>query len=162
VTTLLSSPLAIATAMREVDVLVCAVLVPGASAPKLVTREMVRSMGPGAVIVDVAIDQGGTCETSRATTHRHPVYVEEGVVHYCVANMPGAVPITATAALTAATLPYVRAIARLGPRAALLADAALAKGVLVSEGHVIHPALAASLEMEAVPLTSAMPKLVDS
>jgi alanine dehydrogenase len=162
VTTLLSSPLAIATAMREVDVLVCAVLVPGASAPKLVTREMVRSMGPGAVIVDVAIDQGGTCETSRATTHRHPVYVEEGVVHYCVANMPGAVPITATAALTAATLPYVRAIARLGPRAALLADAALAKGVLVSEGHVIHPALAASLEMEAVPLASAMPKLVDS
>ena len=114
-------------------------------------------MGVGAVIVDVAIDQGGTCETSRPTTHKDPVYVEEGVVHYCVSNMPGAVPITATAALTAATLPYVREIARLGPHKALLSDPALAKGVLVSEGHVIHPALAESLGVEAVALGVAMP-----
>jgi alanine dehydrogenase len=118
---------------------------------------MVRGMKPGSVIVDVAIDQGGTTETSRATTHNDPVYVEEGVVHYCVANMPGAVPVTATAALTAATLPYVREIAKLGPREALMSDPALAKGVLVSEGHVIHPALAESLGMRDVPLAEAMP-----
>jgi alanine dehydrogenase len=156
-TTLLSSPLGIATALREADILVCAVLVPGATAPKLVTREMVRSMGPGAVIVDVSIDQGGTCETSRPTTHNDPVYVEEGVVHYCVANMPGAVPVTSTAALTAATLPYVRKIASLGPRKALLSDPALAGGVLVSEGHVVHPALAESLALPHVPLADVLP-----
>jgi alanine dehydrogenase len=155
--TLLASPLGIASALREADIVVCAVLVPGASAPKIVTREMVRGMKPGSVIVDVAIDQGGTTETSRPTTHNDPVYVEEGVVHYCVANMPGAVPVTATAALTAATLPYVRAIAKLGPREALMSDPALAKGVLVSEGHVIHPALAESLGLPAVPLADAMP-----
>ena len=107
--------------------------------------------------MDVSIDQGGTCETSRVTTHADPVYVEEGVVHYCVANMPGAVPVTSTAALTAATLPYVREIARLGPRAALLANDALAKGVLVSEGHVVHPGLADSLAVPAVALAEAMP-----
>ena len=151
-TALMSSPLAIANALREADILICAVLVPGAAAPKLVTREMVRGMGAGAVIVDVAIDQGGTCETSRVTTHSDPIYVEEGVVHYCVANMPGAVPMTATAALTAATLPYVRTIARMGSRQALLSNAALAKGVLVSEGQVVHPALAESLGMSTVPL----------
>src|SRR5438445_11574739 len=110
----MSSPFAIAEALRGADVLICAVLVPGAAAPRLVTREMVRSMGQGAVIVDVSIDQGGTCETSRPTTHDDPVYVEEGVVHYCVANMPGAVPRPSTAALTAATLPYRRKPANLG------------------------------------------------
>ncbi len=156
-TTLLSSPMAIGSALAEADIVVCAVLVPGATAPKLVTREMVRLMAPGSVIVDVSIDQGGTCETSRVTTHADPVYVEEGVVHYCVANMPGAVPVTSTAALTAATLPYVREIARLGPRAALLANDALAKGVLVSEGHVVHPGLADSLAVPAVALAEAMP-----
>jgi alanine dehydrogenase len=156
-TTLLSSPLAIAGALREADIVVCAVLVPGASAPKLITREMVRAMKQGSVIVDVSIDQGGTAETSRPTTHNDPVYVEEGVVHYCVANMPGAVPVTATAALTAATFPYVREIARLGPREALMSDPALAKGVLVSEGHVVHPALAESLGLPHVPLADAMP-----
>jgi alanine dehydrogenase len=155
--TLLSSPLGIATALRDADILICGVLVPGASAPKLVTRDMVRSMGAGAVIVDVAIDQGGTCETSRPTTHKDPVYVEEGVVHYCVANMPGAVPVTSTAALTAATLPYVRKIAALGPREALRADAALARGVLVSEGHAVHPALAESLGLPHVPLGEVLP-----
>jgi alanine dehydrogenase len=156
-TALMSSPLAITNALRDADILICAVLVPGASAPKLVTREMVRSMGPGAVIVDVSIDQGGTCETSRPTTHDAPVYVEEGVVHYCVANMPGAVPITSTAALTAATLPWVLKLANLGTREALLTDAALAKGVLVSEGAVTYPALAESLHLPYVPLEKALP-----
>jgi alanine dehydrogenase len=156
-TALMSSPLAIANALRAADVLICAVLVPGAAAPQLVTREMVRAMGPGAVIVDVSIDQGGTCETSRPTTHHDPVYVEEGVVHYCVANMPGAVPITSTAALTAATLPYVLKLANLGTREALLADVALAKGVLVSEGSVTYAALAESLHLPYVPLEQALP-----
>jgi alanine dehydrogenase len=158
-TTLLSSPLAISAALRDADIVIGAVLIPGASAPKVVTREMVRGMKPGSVIVDVAIDQGGATETSRPTTHGDPVYVEEGVVHYCVSNMPGAVPVTATAALTAATLPYVREIARRGPRDALLADAALASGVLVSEGHVVHVALAESLGLPAVPLAEAMPNV---
>jgi len=161
-TTLLSSPLAIAGALARADILVCAVLVPGASAPRLVTREMVRSMAPGSVIVDVSIDQGGTCETSRPTTHADPVYVEEGVVHYCVANMPGAVPVTSTAALTSATLPYILEIARLGPRQALLSDEALAKGVLVSEGHVVHAALAESLGLPHVALAEAMPNQFSS
>jgi alanine dehydrogenase len=156
-TALMSSPLAIANALRHADVLICAVLVPGAAAPRLVTREMARGMGPGAVIVDVSIDQGGTCETSRPTTHHDPVYVEEGVVHYCVANMPGAVPITSTAALTAATLPYVLELANLGTREALLADVALAKGVLVSEGSVTYAALAESLHLPYVPLERALP-----
>ena len=156
-TGLMSSPLAIAAALREADILICAVLVPGAAAPRLVTREMVRGMGPGAVIVDVSIDQGGACETSRPTTHHDPVYVEEGVVHYCVANMPGAVPITSTAALTSATLPYVLRLANMGTREALLADAALAHGVLVSEGAVTYAALADSLHMPYVPLDQALP-----
>src|SRR5262245_58477318 len=118
---------------------------------------MVRSMGAGAVIVDVSIDQGGTCETSRVTIHDDPIYVEEGVVHYCVGNMPGAVPVTATAALTAATLPYVVKLAELGPRKAVLEDAALAKGVQVSEGLVTHEALAESLHMPFVPVREALP-----
>jgi alanine dehydrogenase len=158
VTALQMSPMAIRQALRNADALVCAVLVPGAAAPKLVNREMVRSMGEGAVIVDVSIDQGGTTETSRPTTHDDPVYFEEGVVHYCVSNMPGAVPITATAALTAATLPYVLKLADLGPRRALTEDRALAGGVLVSEGAVTHEALAASLHLPFVPLAKALPE----
>jgi len=157
-TALMSSRLAIAGAMEGADVLICAVLVPGAAAPKLVTRDMVRGMGAGAVIVDVSIDQGGTCETSRPTTHDEPIYVEEGVVHYCVSNMPGAVPITSTAALTAATLPYVLQIADAGAREAVKRDEALARGVLVSEGAVTHEALAASLELPFVPLERALPQ----
>ncbi|HYM16366.1 MAG TPA: alanine dehydrogenase [Dehalococcoidia bacterium] len=156
-TALMSSPLAITRALKGTDALICAVLVPGAAAPKLVTRKMVHGMGQGAVIVDVSIDQGGTCETSRVTTHDHPVYVEEGVVHYCVGNMPGAVPQTSTAALTGATLPYVLKLANLGTRQALLDDAALAKGVLVSEGQVTYEALAASLGLPYVELARALP-----
>ncbi|MEX0750589.1 MAG: alanine dehydrogenase, partial [Dehalococcoidia bacterium] len=153
-----SSRLAIAHAMESADVLICAVLVPGAAAPKLVTRDMVRGMGEGTVIVDVSIDQGGTCETSRPTTHEEPIYVEERVVHYCVSNMPGAVPMTSTAALTAATLPYVLEIAGLGSRLAVEQNAALARGVLVSEGAVTHEALAASLELPFVPLERVLPQ----
>ncbi len=156
-TALQTSPLAIAQSLRSADVLICAVLVPGAAAPRLVTREMVRGMGEGAVIVDVSNDQGGACETSHATTHDDPVYVDEGVVHYCVANMPGAVPVTATAALTAATLPYILKIAALGARQAVIEDAALAKGVLISEGAVTHEALAGSLHLPFVPLSRALP-----
>lgn len=156
-TALQTSRSAIASALTNADVLICAVLVPGAAAPKLVTREMVRAMGKGAVIVDVSIDQGGTCETSRVTIHDDPIYVEEGVVHYCVANMPGAVPVTATAALTAATLPYVLKIAELGTRRAVLEDSALALGVQVSEGAVTHRALAESLDLPFVPVSEALP-----
>jgi alanine dehydrogenase len=155
--TLMSSRLAIMEALTDADVLICAVLVPGAAAPKLVTREMVRRMGAGAVVVDVSIDQGGACETSRPTTHDDPVYVAEDVVHYCVSNIPGAVPQTATAALTAATLPYVLRLADMGTRAALLSDESLARGVLVSEGAVTHEALAQSLELPFVPLHEALP-----
>jgi alanine dehydrogenase len=155
--TLLTNPLEITQALRTADIVVCAVLVPGAAAPKLITRSMVRAMPAGSVIVDVSIDQGGTSETSHPTTHDDPVYVEEGVVHYCVANMPGAVPITATSALTAATLPYVMTIANSGTRVAVTSDPALARGVLVSEGAVTHKALATSLELPYVSLADALP-----
>ena len=125
--TRVTSPVVLEEELRGADILIGAVLVPGGIAPKLVTREMVRSMGPGAVIVDVCIDQGGICETSRPTTHTDPIYVEEGVIHYCVANMPGAVPRTSTEALTSATLPYVLKLADRGLDA-LRDDPALAAG----------------------------------
>ena len=112
----MSSSLQIEESVAEADVVIGAVLIPGALAPKLVTREMVAGMKEGSVVCDVAIDQGGCFETSRPTTHSEPVYVVDGVTHYCVANMPGAVPITSTKALTNATLPYVEAIADLGLR----------------------------------------------
>ena len=111
VTLLMTSSLQIAASVEDADLVIGAVLIPGALAPKLVTREMIASMKDGAVVVDVAIDQGGCFETSHATTHSDPVYVVDGVIHYCVANMPGGVPITSTKALTNATLPYVEAIA---------------------------------------------------
>jgi len=135
------------------DVVIGAVLVPGASAPRLVTREMIASMSPGAVIVDVAIDQGGISETSRPTTHEAPTYVLEGIVHYCVANMPGAVPVTASHALNNATLPFVLALAREGKRA-LQADSHLLAGLNVCRGQLTHPAVARSLGLiSAEPLS---------
>src|SRR5438094_4585932 len=112
VTLLMSSSLQIAASVEDADLVIGAVLIPGALAPKLVTREMIAGMKSGAVVVDVAIDQGGCFETSRPTTHADPVYVVDDVIHYCVANMPGGVPITSTKALTNATLPYGEAIAR--------------------------------------------------
>src|SRR5437773_6911612 len=122
VSLVMSSSLQIEESLRGADVVIGAVLIPGAVAPKLITREMVRGMTDGSVLADVAIDQGGCAETSRPTTHSHPVYTVEGVTHYCVANMPGAVPITSTKALTNATLPYVEAIADFGLAEAVARD----------------------------------------
>jgi alanine dehydrogenase len=129
----------------DADLVVGAVLIVGAAAPKLVTRAMVKRMKPGAVLVDIAIDQGGCFETSHPTTHAEPTFVVDGVIHYCVANMPGAVPRTSTFALTNATLPYVRALADLGWKAAFEKDPGLAAGLNVHEGKVTHQAVAAAL-----------------
>jgi len=127
---------ALAEALAQADLVIGAVLVPGAAAPKLVTREMLKTMKPGAVLVDVAIDQGGCFETSHATTHADPTYIVDGIVHYCVANMPGAVARTSTYALNNATLPHVLKLANLGWREALLADSHLRAGLNVWKGRV--------------------------
>jgi len=157
VTLLMSSSLQIAASVEDADLVIGAVLVPGALAPKLVTREMIAGMKEGAVVVDVAIDQGGCFETSHATTHADPVYVVDSVTHYCVANMPGGVPVTSTKALTNATLPYVEAIARHGVREAVAADPALAKGVNVVEGKVTYEAVAEAHGLEYTPLEDVLP-----
>jgi len=130
------------------DLVIGAVLIAGAAAPKLVTREMVRRMKPGAVLVDISIDQGGCFETSRPTTHAEPTFVLDEVVHYCVTNMPGAVPRTSTFALSGATLPFVRSLADLGWEAALAADPHLARGLNVHDGHITHEAAAQALHLE--------------
>ncbi len=142
--TLYSSEAHLMELLPEVDLLIGAVLVPGARAPKLITRPMLRRMRPGSVVVDIAIDQGGCCETSRPTTHENPVFVEEGVVHYCVANMPGAYARTATQALTSATFRYIEELADHGLAGACRRQAALASGINVMEGHVTHAAVAAA------------------
>lgn len=129
----------------DADLVIGAVLLVGAAAPKLVTRSMVKKMKTGAVVVDIAIDQGGCFETSHPTTHAEPTFVVDGVIHYCVANMPGAVPRTSTFALTNATLPYVRAIAELGWEEALRRDAGLAAGLNVHAGRIVHPAVTTAL-----------------
>ncbi|THF65109.1 alanine dehydrogenase [Pseudothauera rhizosphaerae] len=147
---------AVAEAVVGADLVIGAVLLPGAAAPRLITRDMLRSMRPGSVIVDVAIDQGGCCETSRPTTHADPTYVEEGVVHYCVANMPGAVARTSTYALNAATLPYVLALAGKGWRAALAEDPHLAAGLNVCNGRLTHPQVAAALGQPCCPPDEAL------
>lgn len=131
----------------EADLVVGAVLVPGGAAPKLLSRDVVRRMKPGSVLVDVAIDQGGCFETSRPTTHQAPTYVVDDVVHYCVANMPGAVPRTSTLALTNATLPYARRLARDGWQRACRADGALRLGLNVVDGQVVYPAVAEAFGM---------------
>jgi alanine dehydrogenase len=154
---LMSSALQIEESVVGADVVIGAVLIPGAVAPKLVTREMVRGMKDGAVIADVAIDQGGCVETARPTTHSDPVYTVDGVTHYCVANMPGAVPITSTKALTNATLPYVEAIAEHGARLAIVQDPALARGVNVLDGKVTYEAVAEAHGLEYTPLEDVLP-----
>jgi alanine dehydrogenase len=139
---------------REViaaDLVIGAVLIPGAAAPKLVSRALVRAMKPGAVMVDISIDQGGCFETSRPTTHAAPTYVEEGVVHYCVTNMPGAVARTSTVALNNATLPYVLALADHGWQRALREDAHLRNGLNICRGRVTHPAVARDLDFPFTP-----------
>src|SRR6266705_2167495 len=140
------------------DLLIGAVLVPGAAAPKLVSRQLVRSMKPGSVIVDISIDQGGCFETSRPTTHAAPTFVDEGVVHYCVTNMPGAVAHTSAVALNNATLPFVLAIADRGWRRALSDDPHLRNGLNVCRGQLTHPAVAHDL---GLPLTAAERALTD-
>lgn len=143
VQTLLSNSYNIANAVRSADLVVGCVLIPGAKAPKLVTEEMVKTMRPGSVLVDVAIDQGGSIESiDRITTHSDPYFVKHGVLHYSVANMPGAVPRTSTLALTGATLPYALKIANLGAEAACRADPALMKGLNTYRGHLTFRAVA--------------------
>jgi alanine dehydrogenase len=154
---LMSSALQIEESVAGAEVVIGAVLIPGAVAPKLVTREMVRGMKEGSVIADVAIDQGGCVETARPTTHSDPVYTVDGVTHYCVANMPGAVPITSTKALTNATLPYVEEIAEFGLRLAILRDPALARGVNVFEGKITYEAVAEAHGLEYTPLEDVLP-----
>ncbi len=146
--TVYSTAHAIEELVRDADLVIGAVLIAGAAAPKLVTRAMVKTMKPGAVLVDIAIDQGGCFETSRPTTHAEPTYVLDGVIHYCVTNMPGAVPRTSTFALTNATLPYVKAIADQGWRAALASDAGLARGLNVHAGQLTHEAVARALGID--------------
>jgi alanine dehydrogenase len=156
VSLLMSSTLQVEESLKEADLVIGAVLIPGALAPKLVTRDMLVSMKEGSVLVDVAIDQGGCAETSRATTHDDPVYTIEGVIHYCVANMPGAVPITSTRALTNVTLPYVEAIAEHGVVDAIRQDRALARGVNVVGGRVTYEAVAEAHGLEYTPLDDAL------
>ncbi|MDX6448366.1 MAG: alanine dehydrogenase [Gaiellaceae bacterium] len=157
VSLVMSSSLQIEESVTEADVVIGAVLIPGAVAPKLVTREMVRAMKAGAVFCDVAIDQGGCAETSHPTTHSDPVYEVDGVTHYCVANMPGAVPITSTKALTNATLPYVEAVADHGLAEAVARDPALARGVNVLDGRVTYQAVAEAHDLEYTPLEDVLP-----
>jgi alanine dehydrogenase len=145
ITTLASNRGTVERCVAEADLVIGAVLVAGGRAPVVVTEAMVRSMRPGSVIVDVAIDQGGCVATSRETTHHDPTYVLHGVVHYCVGNIPGAVPATSTHALTNATLPYLVALATKGVDGAVAEDPALAEGLNVRGGEVVHPAVAAAL-----------------
>jgi alanine dehydrogenase len=152
--TVMSSTLAIERLVLEADLVVGAVLIPGAKAPHLVTAELVSRMQPGAVLVDISIDQGGCFETSHVTTHSDPTYVVDGVVHYCVGNMPGAVPRTSTYALTNVTWPYVLDIAEAGLEAAVAADPALALGVNVWDGAITNAGVAAAHGLEPVPLGS--------
>ena len=149
-TVLMASPQNVREAVLGADLVIGSVLIPGAAAPKLVTRKMVREMKNGAALVDISIDQGGCFETSRPTTHDDPTYIEEGVVHYCVTNMPGAVARTSTLALNNVTLPYVHALADLGWREAFQRDAHFGAGLNVHEGRIRHAKVAEALGLQAV------------
>jgi alanine dehydrogenase len=149
---LFSSPATLRELIHRADVVVGAVLIPGAKAPKLITREMLKTMKPGSVLVDVAIDQGGCFETSKATTHGDPIYVVDGVVHYCVANMPGAVPRTSTMALTNATLPYAVEIANKGWKRAMQESNEIKLGANVIDGKVTYEAVAEAFDLKYVPV----------
>ena len=156
VRTIFSTRSAIAEIVKRADLLIGAVLVPGAAAPKLVTREMVATMKPGAVIVDIAIDQGGCCETSRPTTHSDPTYVVDGIVHYCVTNMPGAVARTSTFALNNATLPFVLALADKGLKAAMATDPHLRAGLNIYDGRITCKPVAEAHGLEWTPAETAL------
>ena len=149
---LMSSPATVRELVKEADVVIGAVLLHGAKAPKLVTREMLKTMKPGAVLVDVAIDQGGCFETSRPTTHGEPIFEVDGVVHYCVANMPGAVPLTSTIALTNATLPYALQIANQGWQDVARNDPGVRAGLNVVNGKVTYEGVAEAFNMEMTPV----------
>jgi alanine dehydrogenase len=149
ITTLASNRGTVERCIQRADLVIGAVLVPGGRAPVVITEDMVKSMQPGAVLVDVAIDQGGCIETSRETTHHDPTYVVHDVVHYCVGNMPGAVPVTSTYALTNATLPYLVALAVHGTTEACRLDPVLAGGLNVEAGQVVHPVVAEALGVSA-------------
>jgi alanine dehydrogenase len=155
--TVYSSSLAIEEMLPRADLVIGAVLVHGARAPHVITRDQLKLMKERAVLVDVSIDQGGCFETSRPTTHTDPVYEVDGITHYCVTNMPGAVPITSTYALTNATLPYVLALADHGAREAVFRDPGLRLGVNVAGGAVTHPAVAEGVGMPFTPLEQAWP-----
>ena len=157
VSLLMSSSLEIEQTIAHADVVIGAVLIPGARAPKLISRAMLSEMQPGAVIVDVAIDQGGCIETARPTTHSDPVYEVDGIVHYCVANMPGGVPVTSTKSLTNATLPYVEAVADHGLADAVASDPSLGRGVNVLDGKITHEAVAEAHSLEYTPLADVLP-----
>jgi alanine dehydrogenase len=156
VRTVFSTAEAIATLCRRADVVIASVLIPGAAAPKLITAETVRAMKPGSVIIDIAIDQGGCSETSRPTTHSAPTYTIDGVVHYCVTNMPGAVARTSTFALNNVTLPFVLALADKGVRRALGQDPHLRNGLNVHEGRITHRAVAQALKLQFTPPEAAL------
>ncbi|MCT8137552.1 alanine dehydrogenase [Anaerobacillus sp. CMMVII] len=157
INTLMSNPLNIAEAVRESDLVIGAVLIPGAKAPKLVSEEMIKTMSPGSVVVDVAIDQGGIFETvDRITTHSEPTYEKHGVVHYAVANMPGAVPRTSTIALTNVTIPYALQIANKGVYTAVVENKSLELGVNVANGSITYEAVARDLGYEYVPVQEAL------
>jgi alanine dehydrogenase len=149
---LFSSPATLRELIKQADVIIGAVLIPGAKAPKLITREMLKMMKPGTVLVDVAIDQGGCFETSKATTHGNPIYTVDGVVHYCVANMPGAVPRTSTMALTNATLPYAVEIANKGWKAAMQKNSDIKLGANVIDGKVTYKAVADAFGLDYTPI----------
>lgn len=153
VRTVYSSPHHVESELADADVVIGAVLVPGDKAPKLVTRDMLAKMRPGTVMVDVAIDQGGCFETSRPTTHSDPVYEVDGILHYCVANIPGAIPHTSTSALANATLSYAVALADKGWKKACQDDPALAEGLNIVEGKVVYKAVADVFGLPYEPLT---------
>lgn len=160
VKTAYSQPLTIAQHLADADLVVGATLTPGKLAPKLITRAMLRTMRPGSVLVDISIDQGGIAETSRPTSHTEPTYVEEGVLHYCVPNMPSAVARTATLALTQATIAYVVALADQGYKRALMVDSGLRNGLQVCAGELTHAGLAQDVGRAYVPAEQALAKLV--
>jgi alanine dehydrogenase len=147
---LMSSPAAIRHLIKQADVLIGAVLIPGAKAPRLITRDMLKEMKPGSVMVDVAIDQGGCFETSKATTHGNPIYTVDNVIHYCVANMPGAVARTATMALTNATIPYAVQIANKGWKRAMTENAEIKRGANVIQGKITYKSVADAFNLEFV------------
>ncbi len=156
VRTIVSNSYELQRAVRSADLVIGAVLVPGARAPKLVSNDLVAQMRPGSVLVDIAIDQGGCFEDSRPTTHDDPTFTVHGSVFYCVANMPGAVPHTSTYALTNATLPYVAKLANSGWKAALAADAALAHGLSTHAGELVSPEVAAAHGLPSTTLAAAL------